>query len=330
MTKRAIRIPPLRAGRRVRLTFEVSADVDGKGGTRTKKSLGKRRRARAIVTNKRDAAAHRKTPVSATTTAPRVTPAATTTMSRDEAGASVVRSLVTHPPATVRRRIRPQMIALAIIALLVAATLALPRRPAPVAAAVDGQTERLHQSSDVALVAQPVALPSAPPAARGAVASVAAPRTISESSAKAAVSKPEKNRIAEAAAPVATVTPSTEALGTEGSTTARAASESINAEPTPVSADPVGSGAVTLAGCLETSASKDQFRLTDTKGVDAPRSRSWRTGFLKKRTTTVALVAPPDPRALQTQVGQRVAATGLLTNRELRVTSVRVLGARCD
>ena len=40
---------------------------------------------------------------------------------------------------------------------------------------------------------------------------------------------------------------------------------------------------VTITGCLEVSTSGDTFRLTDTEGVDAPKSRSWRSGFFKKR-----------------------------------------------
>src|SRR5262249_29948710 len=108
------------------------------------------------------------------------------------------------------------------------------------------------------------------------------------------------------------------------------ASESVSVEPAPVSSDAGALGTVTVTGCLETSGNDNRFRLTDTEGTDAPRSRSWRTGFLRKRSPSVALVEPPDPHALQAQVGQRVAATGLLASRELRVTSVRVVGPRCD
>jgi hypothetical protein len=87
---------------------------------------------------------------------------------------------------------------------------------------------------------------------------------------------------------------------------------------------------VTLTGCLEVSVDRDEFRLSDTDGVDAPKSRSWRTGFLKKRPTPVALVEPPDPHGLQIQVGKRVAATGQLIDRELKVSSVRVVSPSCD
>jgi hypothetical protein len=44
----------------------------------------------------------------------------------------------------------------------------------------------------------------------------------------------------------------------------------------------------------------------------------------------VSLVEPPDPQALHQQVGKRVAATGLLTSRELKVSSLRVVAPSCD
>ena len=48
---------------------------------------------------------------------------------------------------------------------------------------------------------------------------------------------------------------------------------------------------------------------------------------MKKRSAPVALVEPPGWLALQTHVGRRVAATGLLTNHDLRVNALRVLGS---
>ena len=87
---------------------------------------------------------------------------------------------------------------------------------------------------------------------------------------------------------------------------------------------------VTITGCLEISTSGDTFRLTDAEGVDAPKSRSWRTGFFKKRPAPVTLVGPPDRQALTSSVGRRVAATGQLASRELRVSSLRVVGPSCN
>jgi hypothetical protein len=87
---------------------------------------------------------------------------------------------------------------------------------------------------------------------------------------------------------------------------------------------------VTITGCLETTVDHDEFRLTDTDGVDAPKSRSWRTGFVKKTAAAVALVDAPSRLALGTHVGHRVTATGLLTNHDLRVSALRFVGPLCN
>jgi hypothetical protein len=87
---------------------------------------------------------------------------------------------------------------------------------------------------------------------------------------------------------------------------------------------------VTITGCLEISTDGTEFRLADTEGSDAPKSRSWRTGFLRKRTAPVALVGSSDPLALKKSVGKRVAATGVLTDRQLQVSSLNVVGSSCN
>ena len=114
--------------------------------------------------------------------------------------------------------------------MCVAATLALPLRPAPVAtAAVVAQPEQPHQPFfDIAQAAQPVALPSASVEVRAAVAQVDARLAVSECSAKAGLSEAEKNQIAEAPTPAAAVTAISEALGKIDSTTTLASSHSCN------------------------------------------------------------------------------------------------------
>jgi hypothetical protein len=224
------------------------------------------------------------------------------------------------------------MLAAAMVMICVV-TLTVSRRPAPLAAAdaADTQPERLRQSSDLAPVAQvvvPAAAPAAAPTAAVAIAPAVTPRPVNESTAKAVV-KSEKARIAEASSPTAAVAAIDEALAKEDASTKFAPPEAISADPATVSVNPVAPGTVTVTGCLESSGN-NRFQLTDTEGTDAPRSRSWRSGFLRKRSSSVALVTPPDPETLRTQVGQRITATGQLTSRELRVTSVEVLGARCD
>jgi hypothetical protein len=85
---------------------------------------------------------------------------------------------------------------------------------------------------------------------------------------------------------------------------------------------------ITITGCLELD--NGTFRLRDTSGVDAPRSRSWRSGFLKKRPSPIELVDAVNTLRLSTHVGQRVAATGMLTNREMRARSLQQVGASCS
>jgi hypothetical protein len=94
--------------------------------------------------------------------------------------------------------------------------------------------------------------------------------------------------------------------------------------------DSAGPATVTITGCLETVLSEDRFRLTETEGADAPHARSWRSGFLKKRSAPVELVEPPDPLALRKYVGHRVVATGLLTSRALRVRTLESAGPSCN
>ena len=88
----------------------------------------------------------------------------------------------------------------------------------------------------------------------------------------------------------------------------------------------IGVAPVTITGCLEVSVSDDEYRLTDTEGVDAPKSRSWKTGFLKRRAAPVSLIEPSDRTALRKAVGRRVAATGTLNSHDLRLTGLRVVG----
>jgi hypothetical protein len=120
------------------------------------------------------------------------------------------------------------------------------------------------------------------------------------------------------------------AVETVSATRADAASTSIPTAATTPKAEVVSQPPVTVTGCLEVSVDEDRFRLTDTDGANAPKARSWRSGFLKKRSTPVELVEVPDRSVLQKYVGHRVVATGLLTSRELRVQSLQSAGSSCD
>jgi hypothetical protein len=99
--------------------------------------------------------------------------------------------------------------------------------------------------------------------------------------------------------------------------------------PTPTTTPDAVSPAITMSGCLEATVDGDQFRLTDVDGTDAPKARSWRSGFLKKRSAPVDLVELSDPVGLRKYVGRRMVATGQLSGRELRVRSLQAAGPSC-
>jgi hypothetical protein len=85
---------------------------------------------------------------------------------------------------------------------------------------------------------------------------------------------------------------------------------------------------VTITGCLAND--DDTFFLKDTSGADAPKSRSWKSGFLKKRAATIELFDATNALRLPSYVGQRVAATGMLVNHEMRAQSVQRVAASCS
>ena len=85
---------------------------------------------------------------------------------------------------------------------------------------------------------------------------------------------------------------------------------------------------VTIFGCLQQSNSA--FRLTDTDGVDAPKSRSWKTAFLKKGAASIEVTDPGNRNRLASHVGQRLSVTGTLADRQMQVRSIRRISASCD
>ncbi len=89
----------------------------------------------------------------------------------------------------------------------------------------------------------------------------------------------------------------------------------------------VGQKAVTVTGCLERD--ENDFRLTSTSGAQVPKSRSWKSGFLKKRASDLEVVDPSRRVKLKDHVGHRDALTGTVEDGELRVQSMRHLAASC-
>jgi hypothetical protein len=105
------------------------------------------------------------------------------------------------------------------------------------------------------------------------------------------------------------------------------ASQSASAVSAPAAEAEEPAVPVTLAGCVERNG--DGFALKNASGDGAPASRSWKSGFLRKRSQSVALIDRGYTHRLATYVGQRVETTGVLADREMRVKTLRVLGD-CD
>jgi len=84
---------------------------------------------------------------------------------------------------------------------------------------------------------------------------------------------------------------------------------------------------VTITGCLAQDA--ETFQLKDTSGADAPKARSWKTGFLKKRSASIEVVDAANRLKLSNHVGERVSVTGILVDREMHGRSLQRLAASC-
>lgn len=84
---------------------------------------------------------------------------------------------------------------------------------------------------------------------------------------------------------------------------------------------------VTIVGCLERS--DESFRLTDTAGEDAPASRSWKSGFLKKKKARLEVIDSVKRLNLASHVGERVSVTGTLVEKEIHAGSLQRIAASC-
>jgi hypothetical protein len=262
-----------------------------------------------------------------------VTPAMPATAPASPVAVPLAAAVVAPRPAVRVRQRRLRPIALIAASVGVVAALAFPRRP--LAPGVDGAAGSLPASPKqaaelVAPTSGPVATSTAAPAD---AESVPASHAASVSPKKPLAARPEKNHAAvstTSAARLTAVKPVATISLKDAEAKLPAAEPVAPLTPASSSTTIAGSTPVTITGCLEVSVDHDEFRLTDTDGAAAPKSRSWRTGFLKKRSAPVALIAPPDAMALQTHVGHRVSATGVLTSHDLKVSTLRVVGPACN
>jgi hypothetical protein len=84
---------------------------------------------------------------------------------------------------------------------------------------------------------------------------------------------------------------------------------------------------VTVTGCLELD--NQEYRLTDTEGANAPKSRSWKSGFLKKRAADLEVLDASNSLRLATHLGQRVTVSGVVTDRKMQARTLVVAPGSC-
>jgi hypothetical protein len=109
---------------------------------------------------------------------------------------------------------------------------------------------------------------------------------------------------------------------------ANAGHEAPAAEPKAPEAPANGPKPVSITGCVQKA--DDGFVLRNTEGSEAPRSRSWKSGFLHRGAASVTLSDPGNTSHLSSHVGQRVSVTGALVDRDMHVLSLRRLSASCQ
>jgi hypothetical protein len=138
--------------------------------------------------------------------------------------------------------------------------------------------------------------------------------------------RPDTPKKAAVTGPAASAAPA-ETHQADATATPAARVEPVKTQPADSAA--VAESPVSITGCLETS--EDTFWLKDTSGSDIPRSRSWKWGFLKKRSTKIELVDTSPALKLPNYVGQRVTATGVLTNGGgMKAQSLHPVASSCN
>jgi hypothetical protein len=83
----------------------------------------------------------------------------------------------------------------------------------------------------------------------------------------------------------------------------------------------------TIEGCLVQD--DETFQLKNTAGENAPKGRSWKSGFLKKSSKTIEIVDARHRMNLAGHVGERVSVSGMLDDREMQGTSLKRIAESC-
>jgi hypothetical protein len=152
----------------------------------------------------------------------------------------------------------------------------------------------------------------------------------------AAPSTPRKLAVAKAPAPVAVAKPQppappsivdTPAVEPVKSAAMPMVASAAVPEPAPAAAE-AKAAPITVTGCL--AQNDDEFFLKDASGDNLPKSRSWKSGFLKKRAASIEILDAAHNLKLKSYVGQRVTATGVVVDGEMRARSVKRVSSSCS
>lgn len=86
---------------------------------------------------------------------------------------------------------------------------------------------------------------------------------------------------------------------------------------------------MTLTGCLKMDG--DQYELTNLKGSQAPKGRSWKSGFIKKAPKNVQVVPASTSLTLWDHVNRQVSVVGVKDgDTHLRASSIKRVAASCS
>jgi len=85
----------------------------------------------------------------------------------------------------------------------------------------------------------------------------------------------------------------------------------------------------TLTGCLEADGAK--YKLTDLKGVQTAKGRSWKTGFITKKAKDVELVGASSTLKLKDHVGHKISVVGVKDGEtHFKARSIKQLPGSCS
>ena len=112
---------------------------------------------------------------------------------------------------------------------------------------------------------------------------------------------------------------------------AKAPAKSAQAKPLPAKATvvPVEAGSITLTGCLQADGRK--YMLMDPEGPKAEKGRSWKTGFITKKSKDVEVVATSTSMKLGDFRGHKVSVVGVKDGQaHLKARTIKQLTGSCS